>query len=57
MDGQRKNCTDVRSSLAMNKMPIEHSAAEIAPTGKRDPFLYNPRLKTSQAGKVSTYTT
>jgi hypothetical protein len=39
-------------SLAPNRMPVEHSAAEIAPAGKKDPFLYNPRFKATEAGRV-----
>ncbi|WVQ96819.1 hypothetical protein IAU59_003926 [Kwoniella sp. CBS 9459] len=41
------------SSLPPNKMPIQHSREEIvAKEGKKDPFLYNPRLKAAEAGKT-----
>ena len=40
-------------SLPSNRLPIEHSSAEIsAVEGKRDPFLYNPRTRAAEAGKV-----
>ncbi|WVQ65923.1 uncharacterized protein L199_004101 [Kwoniella botswanensis] len=42
------------ASLPPNKIPIEHSINEISPIkeGKKDPFLYNPRLKAAEAGKT-----
>nr|XP_019045803.1 hypothetical protein I302_06194 [Kwoniella bestiolae CBS 10118]OCF24733.1 hypothetical protein I302_06194 [Kwoniella bestiolae CBS 10118] len=42
------------ASLPSNKLPIEHSINEITPSkqGKKDPFLYNPRLKAAEAGKT-----
>ena len=41
------------ASLPDNKLPIEHTSSEIAPTdGLRDPFLYNPRVKAARLGKV-----
>ncbi|WWC88812.1 uncharacterized protein L201_003725 [Kwoniella dendrophila CBS 6074] len=41
------------SGLPLNKLPIEHSINEIAVNdGKKDPFLYNPRLKAAEAGKT-----
>ncbi|OCF62347.1 hypothetical protein L486_02015 [Kwoniella mangroviensis CBS 10435] len=42
------------ASLPPNKIPIEHSINEISPMkeGKKDPFLYNPRLKAAEAGKT-----
>lgn len=48
-------CDVAHPSLAPNKTPFEHSRAEIAPVvvqGKKDPFLYNPRLKIPEAGKT-----
>jgi hypothetical protein len=40
--------------LSANRLPVEHSSEEIkAKEGKRDPFLYNPRLRAAEAGKVS----
>ncbi|WWD18356.1 hypothetical protein CI109_102806 [Kwoniella shandongensis] len=42
------------ASLSPNKLPIEHSREEIVVLeGKKDPFLYNPRLKAAEAGKTS----
>ncbi|KAK8858467.1 hypothetical protein IAR55_002694 [Kwoniella newhampshirensis] len=42
------------ASLPPNKLPIEHSREEIVvQEGKKDPFLYNPRLKAAEAGKTS----
>ena len=38
--------------MAENKLPIEHAKSEIAKAGIKDPFLYNPRLRSVQAGKV-----
>lgn len=40
------------AGLASNRMPVEHAPSELAAQGKKDPFLYNPRLKAAQAGKV-----
>lgn len=40
------------SSLASNKVPLEHSRAEITAAGKKDPFLYNPRVKAPELGKT-----
>ncbi|WRT67660.1 uncharacterized protein IL334_004632 [Kwoniella shivajii] len=41
------------ASLPPNKFPIEHSKDEIiVKEGKKDPFLYNPRLKAAEAGKT-----
>jgi hypothetical protein len=34
-------------------VPREHSRAEISSDGAKDPFLYNPRSKAVEAGKVS----
>ena len=35
-------------------MPLAHSRSEIAANGDaKDPFLYDPRLKAVEAGKVS----
>ncbi len=42
-----------RGSLAANRMPVEHVRTEIiAKNGTKDPFLYNPRSKAAEAGKV-----
>ncbi|OCF43922.1 hypothetical protein I317_02192 [Kwoniella heveanensis CBS 569] len=39
------------SGLSPNKVPIQHSREEIAiKEGKKDPFLYNPRLKAAEGG-------
>lgn len=38
-------------SLPPNRIPIEHSSAEIVATEGKDPFLYNPRLRAAE-GKV-----
>ena len=38
--------------LPPNRLPVEHSTSEIQ-AGTKDPFLYNPRTKAAQAGKVS----
>lgn len=35
-----------------NRVPREHSHAEIASDGVKEPFLYNPRSKAIEAGKV-----
>jgi hypothetical protein len=35
-----------------NRVPREHSRAEIASDGVKEPFLYNPRSKAVEAGKV-----
>ncbi|WVR06234.1 hypothetical protein IAU60_003264 [Kwoniella sp. DSM 27419] len=41
------------ASLPPNKLPIEHSREEITvKPGKKDPFLYNPRLKAAAGGKL-----
>ncbi|WWC70625.1 uncharacterized protein I206_104576 [Kwoniella pini CBS 10737] len=41
------------ASLPSNKLPIQHSINEIAAQeGKKDPFLYNPRLRAAEAGKT-----
>ena len=40
-------------SLPPNRLPVEHSTSEIQADGTKDPFLYNPRIKAAQAGKVS----
>ncbi|KAK4685431.1 trafficking protein particle complex subunit 9, partial [Tremellales sp. Uapishka_1] len=40
------------ASLPPNKMPVEHSQAEIGPAKGKDPFLYNPRLKAAGYGKT-----
>nr|XP_018262525.1 uncharacterized protein I303_05542 [Kwoniella dejecticola CBS 10117]OBR84683.1 hypothetical protein I303_05542 [Kwoniella dejecticola CBS 10117] len=41
------------ASLPSNKLPIQHSINEIVvKEGKKDPFLYNPRLKAAEAGKT-----
>ncbi|BEJ13843.1 hypothetical protein CspHIS471_0310170 [Cutaneotrichosporon sp. HIS471] len=44
------------ASLTPNKVPFEHTRAEIVPTdkkkGAKDPFLYNPRLKAVEQGKT-----
>jgi hypothetical protein len=37
-----------------NRVPREHSRAEIASDGVKEPFLYNPRSKAVEAGKVSS---
>lgn len=39
-------------STSGNRVPREHSRAEIASDGVKDPFLYNPRSKAADAGKV-----
>jgi hypothetical protein len=36
-----------------NRVPREHSRAEIASDGVKEPFLYNPRSKAVEAGKVN----
>ena len=37
-----------------NRMPVEHARSEILVNGgAKDPFLYNPRLKPVEAGRVS----
>jgi hypothetical protein len=41
------------SSTSGNRVPREHSRAEIASDGVKEPFLYNPRSKAVEAGKVS----
>lgn len=45
------------SSLSVNKMPFEHSRTEISTSekkeGRKDPFLYNPRLKGPGVGKTT----
>jgi hypothetical protein len=42
------------ASLPPNRLPVEHSPDEIVTAGgKKDPFLYNPRVKAAEAGKVS----
>ncbi|TXT13431.1 hypothetical protein VHUM_00798 [Vanrija humicola] len=45
------------SSLSVNKMPFEHSRTEISSSdkkeGRKDPFLYNPRLKGPGVGKTT----
>lgn len=40
------------SSLASNRVPLEHTRAEITAQGKKDPFLYNPRVKAPELGKT-----
>jgi hypothetical protein len=35
-----------------NRVPREHSRAEIASDGVKEPFLYNPRSKAVEAGKA-----
>jgi hypothetical protein len=40
--------------LPANRFPVEHSASEIVVKGKKDPFLYNPRLQVIGPGKVSS---
>ncbi|WVF69319.1 hypothetical protein IAT40_004095 [Kwoniella sp. CBS 6097] len=41
------------SGLPPNKVPIQHSSEEIVlKEGKKDPFLYNPRLKAAEGGKT-----
>ena len=44
------------ASMTGNKIPREHSREEIVgeKAGKKDPFLYNPRPKVAEAGKVSS---
>ena len=42
--------TDGRTSG--NRVPREHSRAEIASDGVKETFLYNPRSKAAEAGKV-----
>jgi len=49
--------TLTRSSLAANKIPMEHAREEIVQSqnvagSARDPFLYNPRLKVASDSKV-----
>jgi len=39
-------------STSGNRVPREHSRAEIASDGVKEPFLYNPRSKAVEAGKV-----
>jgi hypothetical protein len=46
-----KGMADGRTSG--NRVPREHSRAEIASDGVKEPFLYNPRSKAVEAGKVS----
>ncbi|WVQ81064.1 hypothetical protein IAT38_003171 [Cryptococcus sp. DSM 104549] len=41
------------AGLPSNKTPVQHSRDEISATdGKKDPFLYNPRLKAAEGGKT-----
>lgn len=40
------------SSLASNRVPLEHTRAEMTAEGKKDPFLYNPRVKAPELGKT-----
>ena len=42
-------------STSGNRVPREHSRAEIASDGVKDPFLYNPRPKAVEAGKVGRF--
>jgi hypothetical protein len=42
------------ASLPPSRVPIEHAPAELAGNGqgRKDPFLYNPRLKAPEVGKT-----
>ena len=48
---QKHDRADGRTSG--NRVPREHSRAEIASDGVKEPFLYNPRSKAVEAGKVN----
>jgi hypothetical protein len=49
---KKEDRADVRTSG--NRVPREHSRAEIASDGVKEPFLYNPRSKAVEAGKVNS---